>query len=192
MLSTIRLVIGAVEAPEGTQLRYSLFGLLGGFTGIELGFLVSFIFWVPGRLRLRHLMAASPRAPVAHVAGLAEDGNDVLTKLGASYSFTRPSHAFISFGATPQGLHVYRRFGQSIAFFPAGNVDEIRLEQRTLASGPDREVMSFNIRDATGVSHRLSFTIFCAAKLFAIGYSRKYMEALLTRFRETLDVKDGA
>ena len=189
-LSTIRVFIGALEAPEGSQLRYSLFGLLGGITGVALGVLVSFAFWLAGRLRVRNLLTTSPGTPVAYVAGLAEDGNDVLAQLGASYSFPKPSHALVSFGATSKGLHVYRRFGHSIIFVPANRICDIRFEHRTLASGPEREVMSFTISDENGRLHHLNLTIFCAAKLFVIPYSRKYLRDLLNRFRETLEVKD--
>ncbi|MGO2139051.1 MAG: hypothetical protein ACTH30_01455 [Leucobacter sp.] len=189
VLSTIRLITGAMNAPVGSQLRYSLFGLLGVLIGVFITVTMVF-FWYAGHRRLRGLLAASPDAPVAHIVGLAEDGNEVLTNLGASHSFPKPSHALLSFGAAATGLHVYRRFGHRIAFLSHDRIDDIRLERRTLASGPDREVMSFTIRDETNKPHRLSFTIFSPAKLCMIPYSKKYMESLLAEFRETLGVTD--
>lgn len=192
VLSTIRLITGAINAPVGSQLRYSLFGLLGVLIGVFITVTMVFFFWYAGHRRLRGLLAESPNAPVAHIVGLAEDGNEVLTVLGASHSFPKPSHAVVSFGAAANGLHVYRRFGHRIALLPHDRIDDIRLERRTLASGPDREVMSFTIRDETNKPHRLSFTIFSPAKLCMIPYSKKYMESLLTEFREMLGVADRA
>ncbi|MFF8818308.1 hypothetical protein ACF07D_09975 [Leucobacter sp. NPDC015123] len=172
----------------GSQLRYSLFGLLGVLIGVFITVTMVF-FWYPGHRRLRGLLTESPDAPVAHIVGLAEDGNEVLTILGASHSFPKPSHAVVSFGAAANGLHVYRRFSDRIALLPADRIDDIRLERRTLASGPDREVMSFTIRDETDTPHRLSLTMFSPGKLCMIPYSQKYMQRLLAEFRETLGLE---
>lgn len=192
VLSSIRLIIGAVEAPEGSQLEYYLFVLLGFLIVLVFAVLLSFIFWLAGHKRVGHILTESPGAPVAYVAGLAEDGNEVLVELGATYSFRKPSHAFVSFGATPAGLQVYRRFNHEIARLRADRIDDIGLERRALASGPEREVISFSIRDETGTLHKLSFTIFSPGKLFLLAYSQRYMQSLLAEFRQMLGVKDRA
>ncbi len=188
-LSLFRLITTAFAAPAGSQLRYFLFGVLGVLTALVLVIIVVFVVWLAGLSRVRKIRAEDPNAPVAHLVGLAVDGNEVLCALGASHSFAKPSHASLSFGATKTGLHVYRRFSERIALLPADRIDDIRLERRTLASGPDREVMSFTIRDETNKPHRLSFTIFSPAKLCMIPYSQKYMQHLLAQFRETLGLE---
>ncbi len=192
VLSSTRLIIGAFEAPEGSQLRYSLFGLLGGLTALVFGVLMSFAFWLAGHSRSKRIRADTHDAPVVYVAGLAEDGDEVLSKLGATYSFPRPKYAVVSFGASPQGLLVYRRFSHRIAFFRADRVADVLYERRVLASGPEHEVMTFLVEDETGSVHRLSFSIFSPGKMFVVAYSRNYKEKLLHDFREVLGVKDRA
>ncbi|GAA2837476.1 hypothetical protein GCM10010471_19270 [Leucobacter komagatae] len=192
VLSTIRLITGAINAPMGSQLRYSLFGLLGVLIGIFVTIAVVAIFWSAGYRRVQHILAEDPSAPVAVLGGLAEDGNEVLTNLGASHSFPKPERVLISFGATAEGLHVYRRFGQRIALLPANRIDNIWLERRALATGREYEVMTFTIRHETGESRRLSLAMFSPGKLCMIPYSPKYMQNILAEFRETLGVKDRA
>lgn len=189
-LSLFRLITTAFTTPVGSQLRYFLFGVLGILTALAFIVAVVFVVWLAGFARIRNIRAKDSHAPVAYLVGLAEDSNDVLRELGASHSFKKPSHASLSFGATSEGLHVYRRFSHHIASISADRIDDIRLERRTLASGPVREVMSFTIRDETNTPHRLSFTMFSPAKLCMIPHSKKYMEGLLAEFCETLGLKD--
>lgn len=147
VLSTIRVTIGALEAPADSELRFFLPVFLGFFFVLVLSVTMIFCVWFAGHRRVQHILAVDANAPVALVGGLAEDSNEVLNKLGASHSFPKPERILISFGATAEGLHVYRRFGHRIALFPSDRIDDIRLERRTLATGPDREVVSFTIRD---------------------------------------------
>lgn len=191
-LSTIRLIIGALEAPEGSQLKYFLIMCLGLL--FVLAFTAAWVFfmWYAGSRRAQLILAEDANAPVALVGGLAEDSNEVLNKLGASHSFPKPERILVSFGATAEGLHVYRRFGHRVALLPADHIDEIRLERRALATGPEREVMTFTIRDEADAPHRLSFAMFSPGKLCMIPYSKKYMQNLLAEFREALGVKNHA
>lgn len=191
-LSTIRLIIGVMDAPEGSELRYGLVAVLGIVTGVAVVLLVTFIFWIPSHIRVQQILAEAPNAPTVNVASLADDANAVLTRLGANYSFPKPRNAMISFGATPAGLVVYRRFHHRIAFYHADRIEDVVLEQRTLASGPEREVMSFLIHDEDGTIHRLSLSIFSPGKLYMIAYSKTYMQNLLSEFRGVLGVKDRA
>ncbi|MGO2139050.1 MAG: hypothetical protein ACTH30_01450 [Leucobacter sp.] len=141
---------------------------------------------------MQHILAVDANAPVALVGGLAEDNNEVLTQLGASHSFRKPERILISFGATADGLHIYRRYNRRVAFLPADRIDGICLERRDLATGREYEVMTFTIRDETGESRRLSLAMFSPGKLCMILYSPKYMQNILAEFRETLGVKDRA
>lgn len=189
VLSTIRVVVGAFEAPEGSQVRYSLFGLLGVLTGLAIVVAWIFFMWHAGSRRVKHILAAHPDAPVLLVGGLAEDSNDVLAELGASYSFPKPERILVSFGATAEGLHIYRRYNHRIALLTADRIDDIKLERRPLATGKEYEVMSFIVRDETNTPHRLSLAMFSPGKLCMIPYSQKYMQNLLTEFRETLGLE---
>ena len=189
VLSTIRLISGAVNAPVGSQLRYSLFGLLGVVTGVLITIAVVVIFWSAGYRRVQHILAEDPRAPVGVIGGLAEDSNDVLAELGASYSFPKPERILVSFGATAEGLHIYRRYSHRIALLTADRIDDIKLERRPLATGKEYEVMSFIVRDETNTPHRLSLAMFSPGKLCMIPYSQKYMQNLLTEFREMLGLE---
>ena len=192
LLSTTRLVIGAIEAPEGSRIRYYAFVFLGLLIVIVLAGLFALMLWIPARSRTRSIMAEDPNAAFAYTAGLADDGNEILSMLGASHSFRKPSHALVSFGATKEGLVVYRRFKHRIAFVPADRIEDVLLERRALASGPDYEVMSFLARDNARTSHRLSFSFFSPEKMYIIPYSQRYRESLLLDFRRALSLDDRA
>ena len=185
-LTTIGLVHGAFNAPDGSDLQSGLVSVIGIVTGIDVVLFVTLIFWIPSHIRVRHILAEAPNAPAVHVAALAEDGNAILTALGTSHSFTKPQNAIVSFGATPAGITVYRRFNHEITFYLKERIDDIFYERRPLASGSDREVMTFVIRDEWGVAHHLSFSIFSPGKLYMLPYSRQYLQILLSAFKEAL------
>ena len=90
VLSTIRVIIGVFEAPEGSQFDYGLSVPLGALITIVIVFVMCSAFWFAGSVRVRHIKSEFPGTtpiPVVHVAGIAEDGNEVLTALGSTYSY---------------------------------------------------------------------------------------------------------
>lgn len=193
VLSTIRLVVGAFRAPSGSLLEYALVSFLGVLTTLLIIVVLCSAFWFAGSVRVRHIRAelqADSPIPVVHIAGIAEDGNEVLTTLGSTYSYKKPENAALSFGASPAGLVVYRRFNHRIAFYPADRIQDIFYERRTIAAGMQREVMSFLITDDAGSTSSLGFTIFNHRQLLIIPYSRVYKQNMLRAFKETLGVTD--
>ncbi|GAA2837455.1 hypothetical protein FB468_1097 [Leucobacter komagatae] len=189
LLVYVLSAIALFKVPLGSQLGLNLARVHGGLTGIEILVILIFFMWFAGSRRVQPILAEDPHAPVALVGGLAEDSNEILAALGASHSFPKPERVLISFGATAEGLHVYRRFGHRIAFLPADRIDDIRLERRALATGPEREVVSFIIRDDADTSHRLSLAMFSTGKLCLLSYSQTYMKSILTEFREKLGLE---
>ncbi|MGO2139048.1 MAG: hypothetical protein ACTH30_01440 [Leucobacter sp.] len=188
LLVYVLSAIALIKTP-GFQLGLHLARIHGGLTVFV--FLVTYVFfmWFAGSRRVQPILAEDPHAPVALVGGLAEDSNEILAALGASHSFPKPERVLSSFGATATGLHVYRRLGHRIALLPADRIDDIRLERRSLATGPEREVVSFIIRDDTDTSHRLSLAMFTTGKLCLLSYSQTYMKSIVTEFREKLGLE---
>lgn len=195
VLSTIRVIVGALEAPEGSQLKYGFSVLLGALITIVIVLVMCSAFWFAGSVRVRHIKAEFPGTsptPVVHVAGIAEDGNEVLTALGSTYSYKKPENAVLAFGAGPTGLVVYRRFNRRIAFFATDRIKDVFYERRTIAAGMEREVMSFLIADDAGNIHSLGFTIFNHEQLLIIPYSRAFKQNMLREFKEALGLTEQA
>ncbi|WP_141886447.1 hypothetical protein [Leucobacter komagatae] len=194
VLSTIRVIVGAIEAPEDSQLEYWFPVLLGVLTTLLFTVFMCSVFWFTGSVRVRHIKAefggTSP-IPVVHIAGIAEDGNEVLTALGSTHSYKKPENASLSFGAGRSGLVVYRRFNHRIAFFTTDRIKDVFYERRTIAAGMEREVMSFLIADEAGNIHSLGFTIFNHEQLLIIPYSRAFKQNMLREFKEALGLTDG-
>ncbi|GAA2838368.1 hypothetical protein FB468_1090 [Leucobacter komagatae] len=84
LLSTIRLITSVLNAPEGSQLRYSLFGLLGILIGVLVILVTFWVLSMPGRRRLRKAREEFPEALFIVHADLAEGSYETIHTLGAT------------------------------------------------------------------------------------------------------------
>lgn len=190
VLSTIRVIIGALEAPADSELRFFLPVFLGFLFVLVLSVTMIFCVWFPGHRRVQHIHAVDANAPVALVGGLTEDGNEVLSSRGVTCPLAKPCQAFGSFGAKPSDLRTYRRASPEAADFPAHPIDNVDSIGPRRASRSDRGVRGFAIRDETRLLHRLDFSIFSPGQLFNLAHSRRRTQRLPSGFHAMLGFND--
>ncbi|GAA2837447.1 hypothetical protein GCM10010471_19230 [Leucobacter komagatae] len=126
VLSAIPIVVGALEAPPDSPLRYRLFGTLGVHIGVLLVPAVFLVFSIPGRIRLTRARAETPGALYIVHSDLAEGGYEAIQVLGATpfrnYAVVNQTLCF-----APEGLTVYRGLGRRVFFLPVESIATVRL-----------------------------------------------------------------
>ncbi len=187
-LSTVRVFISAFEAPAGSQLRYSLFGVLGILTGMLVVLITFCLLSAPGKSRLRKAQVEFPGALFIVHADLAEGSYDTIHTLGAT---PFKNHAVVNqtLCFTSDGLTVYRGLGKKIFFLPSTNILAARLVRGTLSTGASSWVFQFRtLQDAA--EHNLEFAFNDKKALFSFfppPSHRKYA-GILTEIQETLNL----
>ncbi len=169
-----RILLGLITSQPGSREGILWANLAGALSGLILVILLLSPLYISARARVASLRKADPNpdAVILRITSFAQGTNEVLQSLGLE-GFDKPQRVFVSLGVSRRGMTVVHRSGRVVAFFAAGTVRGIRVEEQPLASGPRYPVYSFLIETESGESLSLGFSIFNEATLGLIRVSEK-------------------